>query len=222
MPITPPTRADVRVFADAAEFRAWLDANHGSADALFVGYYKKGVAKVAMTYPQAVEEALCYGWIDGITYRIDDELTATRFTPRRPTSSWSAINIARIAELTAAGRMHPAGILAFETRDRRKDAGYSYERPPAELPAEMLARLQADPAARSRWEAERQSFRRGATHWITSAKKGETRQRRFAELLAALRNGTRPRAFLVERRERAATDTAGAPRARSGGRGGRG
>jgi uncharacterized protein YdeI (YjbR/CyaY-like superfamily) len=202
MPITPPTRRDVRLFPSAADFRAWLDANHDAADALFVGYYKKGVAKVAMTYPQAVEEALCYGWIDGITYRIDDELTATRFTPRRSTSSWSAINIARVAELTASGRMHPAGIRAFETRDRRKDAGYSYERPQASLPADMAVRLDADAAARSRWAAEQKSFRRGATHWVTSAKRPETRERRFAELLDALRAGTRPRPFLVERERR--------------------
>src|SRR5919106_7049928 len=105
MPITRPDRADVRVFDTAAAFRAWLDVNHDSADALFIGYYKKGVAKEAMTYSQAVEEALCYGWIDGITFRIDDELTATRFTPRRKTSSWSAVNIAKIAELSARGRM---------------------------------------------------------------------------------------------------------------------
>ena len=199
MPITPPTPADVHVFADAAEFRAWLDANHDSAEALFVGYYKKNVPKVAMTYPQAVEEALCYGWIDGITYRIDDELTATRFTPRRATSSWSAINIARIGELTAAGRMHAAGIRAFETRDRRKDARYSYERPPAELPDDMLARLAADDQARTHWDAERPSFRKVATHWVTSAKRAETRERRFEELLDALRKGGRPRAFVVER-----------------------
>ncbi len=202
MPITPPTRDDVRIFPTPADFRAWLDANHASAQALFVGYYKKGVPKIAMTYPQAVEEALCYGWIDGITYRIDDELTATRFTPRRATSSWSAINIARVAELTAAARMHPAGLRAFETRDRRKDAIYSYEREPAKLPAEMAERLQADQAARAAWDAEQPSFHRASAHWITSAKRPETSERRFAELLEALRAGSRPRPFLVERQRR--------------------
>ena len=205
MPVRPPTRADVRLFPAARDFRAWLEANHATADALFVGYYKKGVPKVAMTYPEAVEVALCYGWIDGITYRIDAELTATRFTPRRRTSSWSAINIARVTELRAAGRMHPAGIRAFETRDRRKDAGNSYERPPAELPEVMAARLQADPPARQRWEAERPSFRRQASQWVTSAKREETRERRFAELLDALRTGRRPRAFIVERQDRDGT-----------------
>jgi uncharacterized protein YdeI (YjbR/CyaY-like superfamily) len=128
MPVTRPRAEDVRVFDTAARFRGWLDKNHDSADALFVGYYKKGVAKRAMTYGEAVEEALCYGWIDGITYRIDDELTATRFTPRRKGSGWSAVNIAKVAELRAAGRMRPAGLRAFDQRDRRKDASYSYDR----------------------------------------------------------------------------------------------
>jgi uncharacterized protein YdeI (YjbR/CyaY-like superfamily) len=202
MPVTRPRPGDVRVFRTAADFRAWLEENGETASHLFVGYYKKGVPKVAMTYAQAVEEALCLGWIDGITYRMDDELTATRFTPRRPSSSWSAVNIAKVAKLIAAGRMHPAGLRAFEQRDRRKDASYSYERPQAHLPEAMLARLASDDVAQQRWEGERPSFRRQATYWVTSAKRAETRERRFSELLAALRAGTRPRAFLVTRDER--------------------
>jgi uncharacterized protein YdeI (YjbR/CyaY-like superfamily) len=202
VPITRPSRDEVQVFPDAAAFRDWLDRHHDSADALFIGYYKKSVRKTAMTYPQAVEEALCYGWIDGITYRIDDELSATRFTARRRTSSWSAINIAKIADLKAAGRMHAAGLRAFEERDRRKDARYSYEQPPAELEPAMLARLEADGAAASRWLAETPSFRRGAAHWVTAAKRPDTRDGRFAELLAALHAGTRPRPFLVGVTER--------------------
>jgi uncharacterized protein YdeI (YjbR/CyaY-like superfamily) len=198
VPISRPDRADVRIFSDAADFRTWLERNHDSADALFIGFYKRGVPKAAMTYPQAVEEALCHGWIDGITYRIDDEVTATRFTPRRPTSNWSAINIAKIAELTAAGRMRPAGLRAFEERDRRKDASYSYERPLAELEPSMLSRLEADAAAAARWAAETRSFRRTASHWVTSAKRAETRERRFEELRRTLAAGTRPRPFLVE------------------------
>lgn len=197
MPITRPTRDEVRVFPDAAAFRDWLERHHRTDHALFIGFYKKGVPQAAMTYPQAVEEALCHGWIDGITYRIDDELTATRFTPRRRTSSWSAINIAKMAELKAAGRLHPAGLRAFEERDRRKDASYSYELPPAELEPAMVERMEADGAAAARWAAETPSFRRTATHWVTSAKREDTRQRRFDELLVALRAGTRPRPFLV-------------------------
>lgn len=185
------------MFQDARAFREWLEQNHDSADALFIGYYKKGVQKVAMTYPQGVEEALCYGWIDGITYRIDDELIATRFTPRRKGSNWSAVNIAKVAELTAAGRMRPAGLRVFEERDRRKDAIYSYERQPLELDNDLRGRLEADAAAAARWEAETPSFRRTAAHWLASAKRPETRERRFGELVEALRAGGRPRPWVV-------------------------
>ena len=99
MPVTPPTRDSVHVFPTRDEFRRWLAERHASEMALFVGYYKKGVPKTAMTYVEGVEEALCYGWIDGITYRIDDELTATRFTPRRIGSGWSASNLERMERL---------------------------------------------------------------------------------------------------------------------------
>jgi len=198
LPITRPTREQVRVFTSADHFRRWLETNHASAESLFIGYYRKGVPKRAMTYPQAVEEALCYGWIDGITFRIDDELTATRFTPRRKGSSWSAVNIAKMAELKAAGRLHAAGTHAFEERDRRKDASYSYERPPLELDADMLDRLKADSRAWEHWQAEQRSYRRAASYWVMSAKKPETRERRFAELLEVSRDGRRPKAFIVE------------------------
>jgi uncharacterized protein YdeI (YjbR/CyaY-like superfamily) len=198
MPIARPSREQVRVFEDAAEFRRWLEENHATADALFIGYYKKGVPKRAMTYPQAVEEALCYGWIDGITFRIDDELTATRFTPRRKGSSWSAVNIAKMADLKGAGRLHAAGLRVFEERDRRKDASYSYERPPLELEPAMLARLKADSSAWEHWQAEQRSYRRAASYWVMSAKKPETRERRFAELLEVSHAGKRPKAFIVE------------------------
>jgi uncharacterized protein YdeI (YjbR/CyaY-like superfamily) len=199
MPITRPARAEVQLFSTSSDFRTWLDANHNSADALFIGYYKKGVAKQAMTYAQAVEEALCFGWIDGITFRIDDELTATRFTPRRKGSSWSAVNIAKMAELKAAGRLHPAGLRVFEERDRRKDAIYSYERPPLELAPDLLARLKGDSSAWQHWQAEQPSYRRAASYWVMSAKKPETRERRFAQLLEVSRESRRPKAFIVER-----------------------
>jgi uncharacterized protein YdeI (YjbR/CyaY-like superfamily) len=128
VPVRRPARDEVEVFASAADFRAWLDAHHEAESQLFVGFYKKGVPKVAMTYAQAVEEGLCFGWIDGITYRIDDELTASRFTPRRRGSNWSATNIAKVAELIASGRMHPSGLRTFEERDRRIEASAA-ERP---------------------------------------------------------------------------------------------
>lgn len=202
MPITRPGAAEVRIFRRAADFRAWLHRNHETEQALFIGFYKKGVAKTAMTYAEGVEEALCYGWIDGITYRIDDELTATRFTPRRKGSNWSAINIAKMAELQASGRLQPAGLQTFEQRDKRKDATYSYERPQLELEPGMVVRFKADAAAWAAWQAEQPSYRRTASYWVMSAKRQDTRERRFAELLQVSHSGTRPKAFIIERAER--------------------
>jgi uncharacterized protein YdeI (YjbR/CyaY-like superfamily) len=181
MPGPPPS--EVVIFADAAQFRAWLADNHDTATELWVGYYKKGVPKTSITYPEAVEEALCFGWIDGLTRRIDDEVHANRYTPRRPSSSWSAINIAKVAELHAAGRMHPAGLRAFEQRDRRRDGSYSYERTTQALPADAEARLRADPDAWTYWQSRTPSYRRTATHWVLSAKREETRQRRLSALV---------------------------------------
>jgi len=187
----------VTIFPDAVAFRAWLEANHAEAGELWIGYYKKGVAKAAMTYAEAVEEALCFGWIDGKARRIDDEMTGQRFTPRRKGSNWSAINIAKIAELSAAGRMHPAGLRAFEARDRRKDATYSYEQPPASLAPEWEERFRAESRAWAAWQAETPSYRRTATHWVMSAKRAETRERRLATLIADSAAGRRVKPFLA-------------------------
>jgi uncharacterized protein YdeI (YjbR/CyaY-like superfamily) len=194
---------DARIFASIADFRAWLAGHHDAASELWIGFYKKGVPKQAMTYVEAVEEALCWGWIDGLTRRLDDETRAIRFTPRRRTSMWSASNLERVARLTAEGRMQPPGVRAFEERDRRRDASYSYEREHAELPAELRERFRADPVAWAAWSSCAPSYRRTATFWVTSAKRPDTRERRFVQLLEAHRAGTRPRPFLVSRAERA-------------------
>ncbi|MGH2392265.1 MAG: YdeI/OmpD-associated family protein [Candidatus Limnocylindria bacterium] len=183
-PISRPTREQVSVFRDQAAFRKWLEANHDLAPDLWVGYYRKGLGKTAMTYPQAVEEALCFGWIDGLTYRIDDEVHANRFTPRRQGSSWSAPNIANVAELRQAGRMHPAGIRAFEERDKRKDMPYLRDHPLRQkLPPELEARIRTNPAAWTYWQAQRPSYRKEVAFWILSAKQEPTRERRMASLI---------------------------------------
>jgi uncharacterized protein YdeI (YjbR/CyaY-like superfamily) len=194
-------RADVTIFESAAEFRRWLEDNHATASELWVGYYKKGVPKTSVTYPESVEEALCFGWIDGLTRRIDDEVYATRFTPRRRTSNWSAANIAKIAELRAAGRMHPAGLRAFEERDRRKDA-YAYETEREQLQSDLLERLQANTDAWAFWQSRSPNYRRGAAYWVMSAKRPETRERRFATLLEESARGRLPAPFLVTREQR--------------------
>ncbi len=120
--VKPPRREDVRVFRDADAFRVWLEKHHATEAELWVGFYKKAAQKQSIAYPEAVDEGLCHGWIDGITYRIDEELYTVRFTPRRKRSNWSAPNIRRVGELTAAGRMHPAGIAAFEARTLERTA----------------------------------------------------------------------------------------------------
>jgi uncharacterized protein YdeI (YjbR/CyaY-like superfamily) len=198
MPVTRPAPDDVRIFSTANAFRGWLKRHHGTEPELWIGYYKKAVPKTAMTYVQAVEEALCFGWIDGITYRMSHEVTATRFTPRRRTSVWSATNIERVARLTESGRMTAAGLRAFEERDPRRDATYSYEQAPAELPPDMIGRFRADAEAWAHWDAAPPSFRRQATFWVTSAKQPATRERRFLQLLEASRDGRRPKPFIVE------------------------
>jgi uncharacterized protein YdeI (YjbR/CyaY-like superfamily) len=190
-PISRPTRDQVLVFETPEELRAWFGANHETATEAFIGYYRRGVDKPSTTWVQAVEEALCFGWIDGITFRVDDEVTANRFTPRRPTSNWSAVNIAKVAELRAAGRMRPAGIRAFEERDRSKDASYSYERPESTFPPDWLDRFRADESAWTYWVEETPSYRRQVTYWVVSAKRPETRERRFATLLADSNAGRR-------------------------------
>jgi uncharacterized protein YdeI (YjbR/CyaY-like superfamily) len=173
-----------RVFANADEFRAWLEDHHDSAAELWVGYYKKGVPKPSMTYREAVDEALCFGWIDGIGRRIDDEVHANRFTPRTKRSTWSAVNVARMQELIASGHAHPAGIRAFEARTPNRTGIYSYENRPADLPESYRAQLGANERARSWWEAQTPGYRRAVTWWVVSAKQEATRQRRLETLIA--------------------------------------
>jgi uncharacterized protein YdeI (YjbR/CyaY-like superfamily) len=179
----PPSPADVVAFPSAGDFRAWLEANHDSASELWVGFYKKGVDKTSISYLEAVDEGLCYGWIDGITRRIDDEVYAIRFTPRHKQSTWSAINVARVGELNAAGRMHAAGLRAFGARTSNRTGIYSYENRPRDLPARYRRTLKANADAWSWWQAQTPSYRRTATWWIISARQEATRERRLAALV---------------------------------------
>ncbi|GAA2464403.1 YdeI/OmpD-associated family protein [Winogradskya humida] len=171
-------------FAEPAELRAWFETHHADAPELLVGYYKKHVGKPGIKHTDAIDQALCFGWIDSIAHRIDEDRYQVRFTPRRKGSVWSTVNIAKITELTAAGLMHPAGTRAFETRKPDKPAAYSYEQPAdAELDAAQLARLQATEAAWAWFSAQPASYRRAAVHWVTSAKRSETRDRRLTQLI---------------------------------------
>ncbi len=176
-------------FATQAEFRAWLVANGATEPELLVGFFKVGTGRPSITWPQAVDEALCAGWIDGIRRRIDASSYANRFTPRRRGSTWSAINIARVEALRAAGLMLPAGIAAFEARDPAKSGIYSYERPLAALAPDDEAAFRADADGWAWFQAQAPSYRRTATYWVVSAKRPETRARRLAALIEDSRAG---------------------------------
>jgi uncharacterized protein YdeI (YjbR/CyaY-like superfamily) len=171
-------------FATAAELRAWFERHHEEAPELLVGYYKKHTGKPTVQHTEAIEQALCFGWIDSIGRRIDDERHQVRFTPRRKGSVWSAINVAKVAELTAAGLMHPAGLRAFESRKPERVAVYSYEQPAdAALDDAQTARFQGEEGAWRWFSAQSASYRRAAVHWVVSAKRAETRERRLIQLI---------------------------------------
>ena len=186
-----PKPRDVTFFATPDELRDWFDEHHETAAELWVGYHRKATGVPSITWPQAVDEALCVGWIDGVRYRLDDERHAQRFTPRRKGSIWSAINTKRAGELIAEGRMRPAGLKAFEARSPEKTAIYSYEREAAAFSDEQRRRFEADRAAWEFFQAQAPSYRRGVTHWVASAKRDETRERRFQKLLEDSRAGRR-------------------------------
>jgi uncharacterized protein YdeI (YjbR/CyaY-like superfamily) len=159
-----------RFFAKPAELRKWFTANHKKADELWVGYYKVSSGKPSMTWTETVDEALCVGWIDGIRKSIDAESYMIRFTPRRPGSIWSAVNLKRIAELEKAGRLRAAGRQAHERRDPAK-AGYSFEPRSAELPTNLAARFKANQAAWRHFGAQPPGYRKTILWWVVSAKR---------------------------------------------------
>jgi uncharacterized protein YdeI (YjbR/CyaY-like superfamily) len=178
-------------FETPAEFRAWLEANHASADELFVGFYRKGSGRRCMTYQEAVDEALCFGWIDGVRRSIDGESYMNRFSPRRPRSVWSAVNIARVEALTAEGRMRPAGRAAFERRDPDRTGRYSFERATVEFEPDLAAMLKQNRAAARFFHAQPPGYRRTATWWVMSAKRADTRLRRMQTLIDDSARGQR-------------------------------
>jgi uncharacterized protein YdeI (YjbR/CyaY-like superfamily) len=172
-----------KFFRTGAEFRQWLRQHHASAAELLVGFYKTGSGKPSMTWPESVDEALSFGWIDGIRRRVDDQSYTIRFTPRRPGSIWSSKNIKQVAVLIEAKRMMPSGLKAFEARKENKSGVYSYEKRPAELIEPYASLLKRNAAARNFFEQQAPSYRRAATWWVISAKQEETRARRTKTLI---------------------------------------
>lgn len=182
---------DVTFFDSAAGFRAWLRKNHKKADELYVGYYKKHTGKPSMTWAESVAEALCFGWIDGIRRRIDDERYMIRFTPRRPRSKWSAVNVRLMAELEEAGKMTEAGRAVFRLRPDPDSDGYSYENVAFTLDAPHARAFKRNKRAWTFFENQPPGYRNKAIGWIMSAKKDETRARRLSKLIEASAQGNR-------------------------------
>lgn len=181
-------------FTQPSEFEDWLEQHHQSESELIVGYYKKATGLPSMTWPESVDAALCFGWIDGIRRRIDEHAYCIRFTPRRPQSIWSAVNINRVEELTKEDRMRQAGVVAFERRTEAQSAVYSYETSPdrpTQFEAHFAKVLNANPKAATFFELQPPGYRKKCVHWVQSAKKMETRERRMNQLIAACEDGQR-------------------------------
>ena len=195
------TRAPLKpkYFATPAAFRAWLEAHHASRTELLVGFYKRGSGKPSITWPESVDEALCFGWIDGVRRTVDDERYTIRFTPRKARSTWSAVNIKRVAELTKLGRMRPAGLDAFARREAARSQIYAYEqRSEAALDDAAERAFRANAKAWTFFQAQPPWYRRTAIYWVMTAKKEETRRTRLATLIddsahgRTIRHLTRP------------------------------
>jgi uncharacterized protein YdeI (YjbR/CyaY-like superfamily) len=176
--------SEANYFESPAAFRAWLEDHHERETEVWVGYWKKATGKPSLVWSEAVDEALCFGWIDGVLRRVDGQRHVQRFTPRKPVSNWSAINIAKVEQLRAEGRMRPAGEAAFARRRDDKSGVYSYEqRKNPQLEPHEQAQLEADEAAWAYFSSRPPSYRRPAIWWVISAKKPETRARRLATLI---------------------------------------
>ena len=178
-------------FETPFEFRKWFEEHHQAEKELWVGFYKKGSGKPSITWPQAVDQALCFGWIDGIRKSLDADSYMIRFTPRKAGSIWSAVNIKRAAELTELGLMQPTGLAAFENRDEKKAQLYSYEQADSKLDEAYEERFRENDQAWSFFRAQAPWYRRSACWWVMSAKKEETRLKRLAILIEESERGSR-------------------------------
>lgn len=178
-----------RFFATQAAWRKWLAANHAKQDALVVGFWRVSTGKPCITWPQSVDEALCFGWIDGLRRGIDAESYTIRFSPRKPRGKWSRVNLKRFAELEAQGLVHEAGRAARAKWDDTGEAGYSHEQGPVELDAGSRKALKANAKAWTFWQAQIPSYRKMVANWLRSPKREETRASRLATLIDCCTRG---------------------------------
>ena len=170
-------------FATPATFKRWLDRNHAEARALWVGFHKRSSGRPSLTWPESVDAALCYGWIDGLRKSLGASSYMIRFSPRKPQSTWSLVNVRRVRALTREGRMRPQGLAAFEARQRKRSGIYSYETRPENLPPKYAGQMRAAGKAWTFFRAQAPWYRRAAIWWIVSAKQETTRLRRLSSLI---------------------------------------
>jgi uncharacterized protein YdeI (YjbR/CyaY-like superfamily) len=189
-----------RFFRTPAAFRAWLEANHERANELLLDFHKKGSGRPSITWPESVDEALCYGWIDGVRRSIDESSYSIRFTPRKPRSIWSNVNVAKVESLIHQGRMMPSGLAAYALRDPERSGIYAFERETASFDDEGEQLFRSDRLAWSFFQLQAPSYRRVATYWVTSAKRAETRARRLASLIECSGRGKRLPQYLSPRK----------------------
>ena len=177
-------------FAKKSDFRKWLQKNHIKETELLVGFYKVGSGKPSITWSQSVDEALCFGWIDGVRKSIDKDSYQIRFTQRRPGSIWSAINIKKVEELKKQGLMQPTGLASFEKRTEARSRLYSHEKEEAAFPANFIKQFKANKKAWQYFESLAPSYRTISAHWVMSAKQEATRLNRLNQLIAESAAGT--------------------------------
>jgi uncharacterized protein YdeI (YjbR/CyaY-like superfamily) len=182
---------EVKFFATQSALRKWLEKNHDKRDELWIGFYNKQSGRGGIDYKQAVDEALCFGWIDGVRKKVDADSYTNRFSPRKPKSYWSAVNTKRADELIAEGRMRAPGLAAFEARDTAKTQRYSFERETAQLDAASEKIFRANKAAWEFWTAQPPGYRKVLSWYVISAKKEETRAARLRKLIEACANKKR-------------------------------
>jgi uncharacterized protein YdeI (YjbR/CyaY-like superfamily) len=184
-----PVPPEPTFFPTPAVFRAWLEAHHDKFHELLVGFYKKSSGKPSITWPESVDAALCFGWIDGVRKSIDETSYTIRFTPRRPTSTWSAVNIKRVQQLKKMSLMHPAGLKAFAARSARRSGIYAYEQhKTARFTREQAKQFRTNKAAWEFFRSQARWYQRVTTWWIVSAKREETRVKRLSVLIGHSQN----------------------------------
>jgi len=176
-------------FETQNQFRQWLEQNYDKSAELWVGFYKVGCGKPSLTWPQSVDQAICFGWIDGLRKTVDNESYCIRFTPRKPTSNWSEINIRKVGEMNKLGLMHPAGLAAYEKRSELKSGVYSYENKPEKLSPELEDILKSHPKAWEFFQLQATTYQKTVYFWVMSAKQDATRQKRLYELIADCEEG---------------------------------